>query len=94
MVQATGFHRDKRLCAADIDDVRQVWPLRNSTQPRRPIFRLRHDPHMEMLECAIRVAAASHMPKPVLNGVLNVACLVPTRWSTTTAKRTVSRTTR
>jgi hypothetical protein len=65
MVQATGFHRGKRLGAADIDDAREMCPVCHSSRPRRPIFRVQRDPDIEMLECdACSAASASHMPKP------------------------------
>ena len=65
MVQATGFHRGKRVGAADIDDARQMCPVCHSSRPRRAVFRVQRDPDIEMLECtACGAASASHMPKP------------------------------
>jgi len=65
MVQATRFHRGKRLGALDIDDAREMCPVCHSWRPRRPIYRIQRAPDIEMLECAIcGAASASHMPKP------------------------------
>jgi hypothetical protein len=65
MIQATGFHRGKRLGTADIYDARDVCPVCHSSRPRRPIFRVQRDPDIEMLECpTCGAASASHMPKP------------------------------
>lgn len=65
MIQATGFHRGKLLGAADIDDAGDMCPVCRSSQPRKPVFRVQHDPDIDMLECATcGAASASHMPKP------------------------------
>jgi hypothetical protein len=65
MVQATGFHRGKRLAATDVDDAREMCPVCHSSRPRRPVYRVQRDPDIDMLECATcGAASASHMPKP------------------------------
>ncbi|WP_188112740.1 methyltransferase domain-containing protein [Mycobacterium simiae] len=65
MVQATGFHRGKRLGAPGVEDATEMCPVCHSSRPRRPIFRVQSDPDIDMLECATcGAASASHMPKP------------------------------
>jgi 2-polyprenyl-3-methyl-5-hydroxy-6-metoxy-1,4-benzoquinol methylase len=64
MIQATGFHRGKRLGAADIDDAHEICPVCRSSQPRRLVHRVQRDPDIDMLECgSCGAASASHMPK-------------------------------
>lgn len=65
MIQATGFHRGKRLGTADLDDAREMCPVCHSSRPRHPILVVQRDPDIEMLQCAVcGAASASHMPKP------------------------------
>ena len=65
MIQATGFHRGRRLGVADIVDANGMCPVCHSAQARRAVYRIQRDPDIAMLECSMcGAASASHMPKP------------------------------
>jgi 2-polyprenyl-3-methyl-5-hydroxy-6-metoxy-1,4-benzoquinol methylase len=64
MIQATGFHRGRRLEADDIEDASDRCPVCHSTQERRPVYRIQRDPGIVMLACTMcGASSASHMPK-------------------------------
>jgi 2-polyprenyl-3-methyl-5-hydroxy-6-metoxy-1,4-benzoquinol methylase len=63
-MRATGFHEGMRVGSADVYDASDICPVCRSTQPRKAVFNVQHDPEIDMLEClSCGAFSASQMPK-------------------------------
>jgi hypothetical protein len=66
-MRATGFHQGMRVLSGDVYDARDICPVCWSTEPRKAVFNVQHDPEIDMLEClSCGAFSASQMPKAEL----------------------------